>query len=147
MNWAFPRGMASIPHQATKSQRDMEGGGVSMTYGSCSDTPRRSCMPTAMANEDSPDSRIAVVSTSTDAAAAAALAAADVAGAARRSSSRWNATPFDNGASKRSGGDIVMRKSDKMVMIRLTVTVLPWLRPSTRVLVARILFETHAAMR
>ena len=96
-----------------------------MTYGSCSDRPRRSCMPTAMANEDSPDSRIAVVSTSTDAAAAAALAAADVAGAAGRSS-RENATPFDNGASKRSGGDIVMRKPDKMVTIRLTVTVLPW---------------------
>ena len=147
MNWAFPRGMASIPHQGTKSQRDMEGGGVSMTYGSCSDTPRRSCMPTAMANEDSPDSRIAVVSTSTDAAAAAALTAADVAGAAGRNS-RENATPFDNGASKRSGGDIVMRKPDKMVTIRLTVTVLPWLRPSTRLnLAARIPFETHAAMR
>ena len=146
MNWAFPRGMASIPHQATKSQRDMEGGGVSMTYGSCSDTPRRSCMPTAMANEDPPDSRIAVVSTSTDAAAAAAVAAADVAGAAGRSS-RENATPFDNGASKRSGGDIVMRKSDKMAMVRLTVAILPWLRPSTRVLVARIPFERQAAMR
>ena len=120
---------------------------MSMTYGSCSDTPRRSCMPTAMANEDSPDSRIAVVSTSTDAAAAAALAAADVAGAAWRSSGRENATPFDNGASKRSGGDIVMRKSDKMAMVRLTVAILPWLRPSTRVLVARIPFERQAAMR
>jgi len=103
-------------------------------------------MPTAMANEDSPDSRIAVVSTSTDAAAAAALAAADVAGAAGRSS-RENATPFDNGANKRSGGDIVMRKSDKMAMVRLTVAILPWLRPSTRVLVARIPFERQAAMR
>ena len=79
-------------------------------------------------------------------AAAEAFAAADVAGAAGRSS-RENATPFDNGASKRSGGDIVMRKSDKMAMVRLTVAILPWLRPSTRVLVARIPFERQAAMR